>query len=92
MSAKTKLTSEKAASQPARPDHARRIGRKRRAKSPKRAREAGARLTIADLGWTVEDAANVRAKLASFAEDWDDPKMDAYNEDRGLRIPGCGLS
>jgi hypothetical protein len=38
------------------------------------------RLTIHDLGWTRERAREVRAKLASFAVDWDDPSMDVYNE------------
>ena len=36
-------------------------------------------LTIEDLGWTPEYAQVVRARLASFAEDWDDPAMDVYN-------------
>ena len=38
------------------------------------------KLTIRDLGWTRERAREVRAKLASFAADWDDPRMDIYNE------------
>jgi hypothetical protein len=38
------------------------------------------RLTIHDLGWTRERAREVRAKLAAFAVDWDDPSMDVYNE------------
>lgn len=37
-------------------------------------------LTIDDLGWTREKAAEVRGALSAFAEDWDDPKMDAYND------------
>jgi hypothetical protein len=37
-------------------------------------------LTIRDLGWTRERAREVRAKLATFAADWDDPSMDIYNE------------
>ncbi|MCY3020135.1 MAG: hypothetical protein NTW87_14045 [Planctomycetota bacterium] len=37
-------------------------------------------LTIHDLGWTKEIARDVRSQLASFAEDWDDPAMDVYNE------------
>jgi hypothetical protein len=36
------------------------------------------KLTIHDLGWTRERAREVRAKLAAFAVDWDDPKMDIY--------------
>jgi len=38
------------------------------------------KLTIRDLGWTRERAREVRAKLATFAVDWDDPSMDIYNE------------
>lgn len=37
-------------------------------------------LTISDLGWTREQARDVRARLATFAADWDDPSMDIYNE------------
>ncbi len=38
------------------------------------------KLTTRDLGWTRERAREVRAKLATFAADWDDPSMDIYNE------------
>ena len=38
------------------------------------------KLTIHDLGWTRDRAREVRAKLATFAVDWDDPIMDVYNE------------
>jgi hypothetical protein len=37
-------------------------------------------LTTRDLGWTRQEAAKVRAQMASFAADWDDPAMDIYNE------------
>ena len=37
-------------------------------------------LTIDDLGWTEAKAAEVRTHLASFVEDWDDPRMDIYND------------
>lgn len=37
-------------------------------------------LSIDDLGWTREHAAQVRARLSAFAEDWDDPEMDIYDE------------
>jgi prephenate dehydrogenase len=36
-------------------------------------------LTIRDLGWTHEQAETVRARLASFAEDWDATEMDVYD-------------
>ena len=42
--------------------------------------QPSSQLTIADLGWSPEKAAAVRAELASFAQDWDDPRMDVYNE------------
>jgi hypothetical protein len=35
--------------------------------------------TIAGLGWTPEQAALVRAQLASFEEDWNAPGMEAYD-------------
>jgi len=38
------------------------------------------KLTSRDLGWTRERATEVRAKLATFAVDWDDPSVDIYNE------------
>jgi hypothetical protein len=37
-------------------------------------------LLINDLGWTQEEAAEVRARLASFAVGWDAPGMDAYDD------------
>lgn len=35
--------------------------------------------TIADVGWSPTKAAAIRATLASFVDDWDDPRMDIYN-------------
>jgi hypothetical protein len=35
---------------------------------------------VADLGWTPDRAASVRAQLGSFEEDWLDPEMDVYDE------------
>ena len=49
-------------------------------KQAKRLPRADKKLTIRDLGWTREHAREVRAKLATFAADWDDPSMDIYNE------------
>lgn len=46
----------------------------------RKALRASKKLTIRDLGWTREHAREVRAKLATFAVDWDDPSMDIYNE------------
>ncbi|MDP8228740.1 MAG: hypothetical protein P9M15_04740 [Candidatus Electryoneaceae bacterium] len=37
--------------------------------------------TIYDLGWTHEKAVRIRAQLASFASDWDDPEMDVYDDE-----------
>jgi len=31
------------------------------------------------LGWSREEALETRLRLRSFAEDWDDPGMDAYD-------------
>lgn len=36
-------------------------------------------INLADYGIDLEQAADLRARLASFAEDWDRPEMDAYN-------------
>lgn len=38
-------------------------------------------LSISDLGWTREQALMIRGQLAAFAEDWDDPSMDIYDQD-----------
>lgn len=60
------------------------LSRKRLAPAPRKhaktALPAEPKLTIRDLGWTRERAREVRAKLATFAVDWDDPRMDIYNE------------
>lgn len=37
-------------------------------------------LRVADLGWTPAQAADTRARLASFAEDWDAPGMEGYDD------------
>jgi len=43
---------------------------------------AGAKssLRVADLGWTQRQAAETRARLANFEEDWDAPGMDGYDD------------
>jgi len=35
---------------------------------------------VRDLGWTEEEAADTRARLRHFAEEWDAPEMDAYDD------------
>lgn len=35
---------------------------------------------ISEIGISRRDAAILRAKLESFAADWDDPSMDVYND------------
>jgi hypothetical protein len=59
------------------------LSRKRHAPTPRKhakaAPPAEPKFTIRDLGWTRERAREVRAKLATFAVDWDDPSMDIYN-------------
>lgn len=37
-------------------------------------------LTIADLGWTQEQAISIRGMFGSILEDWDDPSMDVYDD------------
>ena len=37
-------------------------------------------LRIADLGWTQQQAAEIRASLASFEADWNAPGMEGYDE------------
>ena len=39
----------------------------------------GSPLLVADLGWTRQKAAAVRAQLAAFEQGWDSPEMDAYD-------------
>jgi hypothetical protein len=40
---------------------------------------AGKEINLADHGIGPEQAADLRARLATFAEDWDRPEMDDYN-------------
>lgn len=35
---------------------------------------------IADLGWTVDEAAEIRARLLSFVVGWSAPGMEAYDD------------
>ncbi len=35
---------------------------------------------LRDRGINEDQAAELRARLASFAEDWDDPDMDVYDD------------
>jgi hypothetical protein len=64
--------------------HVKALGGKQPATLPRkparRVTPAKNQLTIHDLGWTRERAREVRAKLGTFAADWDDPRMDVYNE------------
>jgi hypothetical protein len=38
-------------------------------------------IPVEKLGWTKEMVAEARRRLASIADDWDDPMMDAYDEE-----------
>lgn len=35
---------------------------------------------VEELGWTRDKALEIRAQFASWAEVWDDPDMDVYND------------
>jgi hypothetical protein len=41
---------------------------------------APAGLDLSERGIDEEQAAELRARLASFADDWNDAKMDAYDD------------
>ena len=47
--------------------------------SPK-ARNKAEPLTTADLGWSRKKAAEIRASLLAFEEDWNAPGMEAYDK------------
>ena len=34
---------------------------------------------IETLGWSKADALETRMRLLAFSEDWDDPRMEAYD-------------
>lgn len=40
-------------------------------------------LTIADMGWTREEARGIRRMFSSIIHDWDDPAMDVYDDEYG---------
>jgi hypothetical protein len=35
--------------------------------------------TVAELGWSQAEAAEIRASLLAFEEDWNAPGMEAYD-------------
>ncbi len=37
-------------------------------------------ISLAELGISKEEAANLRASFATFAEDWERPEMDIYDQ------------
>ena len=37
--------------------------------------------SVSEVGMTVEEAKELRARLASFAREWDDPRMDVYDSE-----------
>ncbi len=41
---------------------------------------ANGSINLAELGISTGEAANLRASFATFAEDWDDPALDIYND------------
>ena len=38
------------------------------------------RPTVQSLGWTKEEALETYYKFRAFAEDWDDPAMEVYDD------------
>jgi hypothetical protein len=46
--------------------------------------EAGA-VELQELGVRIGQAAELRARLATFAQDWDEPAMDAYDNYDAVR-------
>lgn len=38
-------------------------------------------IPVKQLGWTKAQVEEARRRLASVAEDWDDPDMDVYDEE-----------
>ena len=36
---------------------------------------------ISDIGMSPDEARELRARLASFAREWDDPRMDVYDRE-----------
>jgi hypothetical protein len=36
-------------------------------------------LLVAELGWSIDEAKETRARLATLEEDWDAPGMEAYD-------------
>jgi len=46
---------------------------------PKQHASAATPLLLADLGWSLEEAQETRARLLSLEEDWEAPGMEAYD-------------
>ena len=36
---------------------------------------------LSEIGMSADEARELRARLASFAREWDDPRMDAYDSE-----------
>jgi hypothetical protein len=53
--------------------------RRRPGRGQTRARQQKKELRVADLGWTVNEAREARARLVGFEEDWDAPGMQEYD-------------
>ena len=66
---------------PLEPDDVATSGRLRRrpGRGKTTARQQKKELRVADLGWTVNEAREARARLAAFEEDWDAPGMEEYD-------------
>ena len=45
-------------------------------------------IDLQERGIDEAQAADIRARLASFAEDWENPEMNAYDNNIGIRRQG----
>ena len=48
-------------------------------KPNRQAPAAAAPLLVAELDWSIDEAKETRARLATLEEDWDAPGMEAYD-------------
>ena len=49
-------------------------------------------VSLAERGIDEQQAADLRQRLAAFAEDWDQPEMDVYDDLYSRRCGACPIS